>query len=257
MDGQGQTWVLLRGLVREQRHWESFPAVLAARMPGARILCVDLPGNGGHNRETSPPSIAGMLEGARRDLAAQGVSGPVSLLSLSLGGMTAFEWMSRHPQEIERAVLINTSLRAFSPFWERLRPENYGRIVRNLLFSRDRERLERMILEITTNLLPDREPYVRRWTGYANENPVSLPNALRQLWAAARYAAPANPPLCPVLLLNGAGDRLVNPRCSDRIATALNLPLERHATAGHDVALDAGDWLADRVAAFAARTANP
>ncbi len=251
-----QTWVLLRGLVREQRHWEGFPALLAGCLPDARIVCIDLPGNGVHWQQPSPTAVAGMVEGARADLRAQGVAGPYSLLSLSLGGMTTFEWMSRYPEEIARAALINTSLRALSPFWHRLRPQNYGRILRDVVFSRDPERRERMILEITTNLVADREPWVQRWTQYARERPVSLRNALAQLVAAGRYSAPARRPACPVLILNGGADRFVNPLCSDRIAAAMGLPLERHPTAGHDVALDAGDWLAGRVAAFAARTAG-
>jgi len=39
-------WVLLRGLMREQRHWGAFPATLARALPGAAILTPDLPGNG-------------------------------------------------------------------------------------------------------------------------------------------------------------------------------------------------------------------
>lgn len=246
----GRTWVLLRGLVREQRHWEQFPALLAAQLPDDRVLCLDLAGNGVHWREPSPASIPGMLAGARNDLAAAGVSGPVSLLALSLGAMTAFEWMSRYPQEVERAVLLNTSLAAFSPFWHRLRPRNYGRIVRDVLAGGP-ERRERMILEITTNLVADRESYVRRWAGFAADQPVSLRNSLAQLLAAARYRAPAQAPRCPVLLLNGGGDRLVAPRCSQRIADAWQLPLARHPTAGHDLTLDDGAWVARQVAAFA------
>lgn len=50
----GRTWVLLRGLVREQRHWEQFPALLATQLPGDRVLCLDLAGNGVHWRQPSP-----------------------------------------------------------------------------------------------------------------------------------------------------------------------------------------------------------
>lgn len=250
---QPGTWVLLRGLVREQRHWEEFPARLAAALPpGSRVVCIDLPGNGVYWQQRSPSSIAGMVEAARQDLAAQGVPGPVHLLALSLGAMTAFEWMSRYPDEVGGAVLLNTSLSAFSPFWQRLRPRNYLRILRDVLLRRAPEHRERMVLEVSTNLLADREFYVQRWTGYARERPVSVGNSLRQLLAAARYRAPANPPRCPVLLLNGAGDRLVDPRCSDAIAGALHLPLRRHPTGGHDLALDAPDWVVAQVTGFIA-----
>lgn len=254
---QVRTWVLLRGLVREQRHWEQFPGLLEAALPpGSRVVCIDLPGNGEHWQQASPTSIAGMVEGARRDLAARGVDGPVCLLALSLGAMTAFEWMSSHPGEIEAAVLLNTSLSAYSPFWQRLRPRNYLPILHNVLWRRAPEHRERMVLAASTNLLADREFYVRRWTGYAQERPVSIANSLRQLLAAARYRAPANPPQCPVLLLNGAGDRLVDPRCSDAIARALGLPLQRHPTAGHDLALDAPGWVVGQVTGFIAGDAG-
>jgi len=250
---QARTWVLLRGLVREQRHWEQFPSLLAAALPaGSQVVCVDLPGNGEHWQQASPLSIGDMVEAARRDLAERSVHGPVCLLALSLGAMTAFEWMSRHPEEIDGAVLLNTSLSAFSPFWQRLQPRNYLRIVRDVLIRRDPEHRERMILEASTNLVADREFYVRRWTGYARQRPVSISNSLRQLLAAARYRAPQHPPRCPVLLLNGGGDRLVSPACSDAIARALQLPLKRHPTAGHDLALDAPGWVVAQVTAFIA-----
>lgn len=248
---EGQTWVLLRGLIREQRHWESFPAILATRLPpGSRVVMLDLPGNGVHCSEPSALHIADAVDALRRDLAAQQVQGPYSLLALSLGAMTAFEWMSRYPGEVERAVLANTSLSALSPVWHRLRPANWLGIVRHGLFGSPEAR-ERLILGITTNLVPDREVYVRRWVAYAAGRPVSARNAVVQLLSAALYRRPANSPACPVLVLNGAGDRLVDPRCSDRVAAAFGLPLERHPAAGHDLSLDAPDWVAERVAAFA------
>ena len=39
-------WVLLRGLVRESRHWGALPDLLAQALPAHPILCPDLPGNG-------------------------------------------------------------------------------------------------------------------------------------------------------------------------------------------------------------------
>ena len=40
------TWVLLRGLTRESGHWGVLPALLAERLPHARVLTIDLPGAG-------------------------------------------------------------------------------------------------------------------------------------------------------------------------------------------------------------------
>lgn len=253
--GTGETWILLRGLVREQRHWEDFPRVLAGQLPaGSRILAVDLPGNGVRCHEDSPWRIDGMVDGLRADLASRGVQGPFSVVALSLGAMTAFEWMSLYPGEVARAVLINTSLSAYSPFWHRLRPANYGPILRELLFGHDVLTRERLILGITANLAPGLDAVAQRWAGYARERPVSRRNGLVQLASAARYRRPERPPACPVLIVNGGADRLVDPRCSDRIAAVYGLPLERHPTAGHDLALDAPGWLAERIALFGRAT---
>jgi hypothetical protein len=49
------------------------------------------------------------------------------------------------------------------------------------------------------------------WVRLRQSQPVSRANALRQLAAALRYRPPATPPSVPLLLLSGAGDRLVHP----------------------------------------------
>ena len=54
------TWVLLRGLTREQRHWGGFPKLLAEQLPGAHIVALDLPGNGRLCAQTSPATVPEM-----------------------------------------------------------------------------------------------------------------------------------------------------------------------------------------------------
>lgn len=236
------TWVFLRGLIRQHRHWEEFPAKFQAAFPEATVLALDLPGNGDLCDRESCTSVAEMAEAVREQLAAHGVAGPVRLLAISLGGMVGIEWMHRHPEEIERAVLINTSLRGLSRFGERLRPENYGDILRSLLFHSRLER-EKLILDLTTNLYPHKLALAEKWAGYARAQPSRRLNALRQLFAAATYHAPACRPHEHVLLLQSLGDHLVNPVCSTRIADCWRWPLVSHPTAGHDLTLDDGDWV--------------
>jgi pimeloyl-ACP methyl ester carboxylesterase len=114
------------------------------------------------------------------------------------------------------------------------------------VFSRNRVRKETAILEITSNL---REPeflhqLAETWAEYAREHPVSLRNSLRQLLAAMRFRAPAAlPESVPVLIINGAGDRLVSPACSLALSQAWDLPIKCHPQAGHDLPLDAPQWL--------------
>jgi len=246
-----QVWVLLRGLVREHRHWGGFPAQLQAALPGSVILTPDMPGNGSRCRETSPATVDGMVAALRAELAAGGVAGPVHVLALSLGAMVATQWRARYPEEIARCVLVNTSMRPFSPFYQRLRWRNYPAIVRELVLGNAASR-EALILRLTSARHGDDAVLRRQWQAWQQACPVTRANALRQLLAASRYRAPVTGMGGPLLILNGAADRLVDPRCSERLAQAWRVPLQTHPEAGHDLPLDEGEWVADQVASWAA-----
>ena len=89
------SWVLLRGLMREQRHWGRFPGELAQVLPAEHIVTPDLPGNGEQHALRSATTVAEMVEFCRADLRARGVPAPWSLLALSLGGI-AMVWTDRY-----------------------------------------------------------------------------------------------------------------------------------------------------------------
>ncbi|MDQ8036188.1 MAG: alpha/beta hydrolase [Pedobacter sp.] len=235
-------WVFLRGLIRQHRHWEDFPNQFQKAFPDARIILLDLPGNGDLWEHESPSSVADMVESVREQLDRQQVRGAVHVLALSLGAMVAIEWMERYPCDIERAVLMNTSLRGMSSFTERLRSENYPDIFKSLISNSKVER-EKLILDISTNLYKDKEALAQKWVGYADAHPTSRMNGLRQLFAAGTYKAPAARPHEHVLILQSLADHLVNPVCSTRIADTWRWPMVSHPSAGHDLTLDDGDWV--------------
>ncbi|MBI5269832.1 MAG: alpha/beta hydrolase [Burkholderiales bacterium] len=245
------SWVLLRGLTRDSRHWDDLPARLQAALPaGTVVRALDAAGNGARWRERSPGTVAAMTEDARASLVGLGLRGPVRLLALSLGAMVAVDWAARHPQELAGAVLVNTSLRPFSAAHERLRWGRWPAVAGALLRRPDAESLERLVLRLTSarpRTAEETDALVARWAGWRDEAPVSAANAMRQLWAAARFRAPTQPPDVPLRVLVGAGDRLVHPRCSERLAAAWGLPLQRHPWAGHDLPLDDPGWVVQAV----------
>ena len=104
------TWILLRGLTREARHWGSFKNQFGKRLAPDKATALDLPGNGEFYQQPSPTSVNAMVDFGRGQLLAQGVKPPYSLLAMSLGGMVASDWAQRFPQEVDRLVLINTSV---------------------------------------------------------------------------------------------------------------------------------------------------
>lgn len=246
-----ETWVLLRGLVRERRHWEGFDARLAARL-GARVITPDLPGNGARNEEPSPLTIGAMVDALRGTLRDEGVSGPVFVLAQSLGGMVTVEWMRAHPEDIRGAVLVNTSLRGISPSHHRFRPHNLPALARRYFVDRGVLGKERLLLELTLAMREDLPDIAARWARFAEDRPVSFANTLRQLAAAARFRAPTEPPPGPMLVVCGARDRLVEPACSLALAGRWGVPIEVHPRGGHDLSVDDPAWLVDRIAAFRA-----
>lgn len=242
------TWVFLRGLTRESRHWGSFVDEFAQALPGSRVVALDVPGNGHLNSFPSPTRVPAMVAHCRTQLALRQVDGPVRLLGMSLGAMVAVAWAQAHPQEVVSQVLINTSLRPFSPFYQRLRPANYGVLMRLMLSRASDEDWERAVLRLTSNHWANQpEAVLPQWLALRAANPVSRANALRQLLAAARYRAPVTPPVVPTLLLASEHDQLVSVNCSKTVARVWRTPLRLHPSAGHDLPLDDGPWVAAQV----------
>lgn len=242
------TWVLLRGLTREARHWGEFANRLADRLGSTdEVVALDLPGNGSLHGCQSPSSIPGMATACREELARRGMEPPYVFVGMSLGGMVALHGAYAYADEVIGCVLINSSLRSHSSFWQRLRPSNYPQLCRFFLPGLSPLERERQVLRMTSADPKRHEGVAEHWAAMATQQPVSRPNALRQLLAAARYRPPAKAPARPLLLLASAGDRLVSPSCSQRLASDWQLPLRMHPTAGHDLTLDDPHWAVQQI----------
>ena len=246
------TWVLLRGLTRETRHWGGFAAQLAARLSPSSVTALDLPGNGEFYQQPSPKSVTAMVEFARQQLLAQGIKPPYNLLAMSLGGMVATDWALRYPLEVARLVLVNTSMRPFSSMAERLRPGNWPQL--GLLAARwpDNDYAESTIHQLTCNQTAHRDEDLALWRQIRKSAPVSSANALRQLLAAARFTCAEQTPRCPALVLSSGADQLVNPVCSTQLAKAWQTEHRSHPWAGHDLPHDDAQWVVEQVASWSA-----
>lgn len=245
------TWVLLRGLARESRHWGDFARRLKMRLPpDDSVVAIDLPGNGVLHAEASPTRVADMVAAGRARLATQRAAGPCAIIALSMGGMVAVEWAYLHPDEISGCVLINSSFGGLAPPWRRLQPGSYVPLLKLLWLGTKTLARERRILELTSADAPRHTALPNRWAAIYAGCPVSTKNTLRQLAAAARYRAPPGPAPVPLLVLAAALDRLVSPHCSRAAAMHWAMPLQLHPSAGHDLPLDDPDWVIERLLAW-------
>lgn len=248
MDAGLNTWVFLRGLSRESRHWGDFVGQFQQAQPDSRVVTLDLPGNGQLNQQRSPRRVQDMVAHCRAQLAARQIAPPYHVLAMSLGAMVAVAWAQAYPREVAANVLINTSMRPFNPFHQRLRPANYGALLQLALLGAAPEVWERTILRLTSNhasvdVLP-------LWLALRGDRPVSRGNALRQLAAAAGFRASGAQPGVPTLLLASAQDHLVSVECSKTLARHWQCELRLHPSAGHDLPLDDGPWVAAQVRAW-------
>lgn len=244
-------WVLLKGMKQDQRHWVGVPEALA-EASGGDVLCLDLPGVGTEAGRPSPWTVDEMAADVRRRFVEQRPhDGPWGVIGLSLGGMVAMAWAARWPDDLARVALGNTSGGGASRPRHRLRPTAWRTLAR-LPLVRDVRRRERGVLDlITTTADAERkDALAARNAALHREIPFGRAKLARQLAAAATFRAPRKLPQ-PVLVLVGRGDQMVDPRCSDDLARRFDADLAVHPEAGHDLGVDAGDWLVTSIASWA------
>ena len=255
-------WLLIRGLGREARHWGDFPEQMKKMMEEefgeTRVDAIDLPGAGRFSEMRAPITMLGLTEFVRekhleiRERQRQMGFTPASktyLLAVSLGGMVAAQWMDRWPNDLQGCVLVNTSFKGFSPMFKRLSPPALQHLFR-IFSAKEVVKAELGVLRMVSNRPEIYEDTARDWAKLQMDRPVSFENFARQLLAAATFSTALERPACPVLVLNSAKDRMVDPSCSRVIAERWNLPLVQHPTAGHDLPLDDGPWIIEQTRAF-------
>ncbi|NOT83808.1 MAG: alpha/beta hydrolase [Methylococcaceae bacterium] len=236
--------LLIRGLMREQRHWGDFIRVLQLQFPLADIITLDLPGNGHLYESASPKTIADMTEALRQQLTPLQRASPLNLIALSMGGMIAIDWMARYPKEIATGVLINTSVGHYAPFYQRLRWQNYL-IFLKMGWQSPAQR-EQAILGLTSNFERDNAELLKNWQCWQQQYPVSGENAFNQLLASALFN-PIKKPLHPLLIITSTADHLVDYYCSVRLHQAWQTAFAQHDTAGHDLPLDDPLWVSQMI----------
>ncbi|UPW20625.1 alpha/beta hydrolase [Agarivorans sp. TSD2052] len=232
----------MRGLIRERRHWGAIYSVLSRLFPSRPILSFDIPGNGSMAHLKSASTIAELRQSLRIQLRLQAMSiSSIDIVAISLGGMLALDWQHNYPNEINSIVLINSSNARFSPFFHRLSWRSYHRIILALASRTIRQRQQR-ILCLTSNAVYRHQDTLNQWVEWAGQSPTSLSNACYQLKAAATFNFPHQPKV-PTLIVSSKQDRLVNSACSEALACHWKVNHKQHPTAGHDLPLDAPDWL--------------
>lgn len=240
-------FLLVRGLARETGHWGPFTDLLRDQPYCHRLHLIDLPGAGRFHKLTSPLTIGENAEFILTQLPEK-CERPLCVIAISLGAMVSIE-MALRQQRFHSLVLMNTSVANLSPVHHRLQLQNWKKIV-NIVKSQDLQSRELEILRMVSQR-PELWPkWSAEFASMAERRPMAVSNFLRQLIAASLYRVPEKGPECPILLLSSLGDRTVDPSCSEDLAEHWQLPLRTHPSAGHDLPLDAPEWVLEQIEDF-------
>jgi len=241
-----KTWVLIRGLTREARHWYHFTPALAQYFPNTTILTPDLPGCGKRYKERAPIHVKDAVERVRDTLT---IEGPIGIIGTSLGGMVALEWAHRYPGEVERIVIVNSSSRSTSPMHHRFTPSGLSIVWTSFRHARNSQKREEAILKVTSTRHYANKPLIANFATFADTRPMTRFNAWRQVVMAWRFALPDIHGI-PLLCASAPNDKLVKSSCHRAIAKHYDARLVENCLAGHDLALDEPMWLAKQIALF-------
>lgn len=235
----GADIVLIRGLFRGKHHWGPFTEKLQTVFPHKKIVAVDIPGCGELSSEMSPCSIEAMVESIRSQLAFEA---KVDIISLSMGGMIALKWAEMYPSEVSSVVCINTSAKGFSPFYQRLRPKNYLKIL--CAFWASPFQREFLIYSLVSNKKMDLD-VVSHWAAIGRQHPMKRVNFVRQLLAALKFSVKR--PDCRLLFISSIQDGLVSYQATQAMAIRWQVELIKNEQDGHDIPLDNPSWLCEQL----------
>lgn len=242
-----RTLVLLRGLTRGCNHWADFPKQLNQAFPDVKLAFIDLAGNGLRTNESSPITIKTALQDIRNQVKRQGIAFPIDILALSLGGMITLQWLNDFPDEINQAIVINSSHSKLSKTSERMRPSTIAKLVTGVLLPASLR--ERIIYSVTSNHLLNTN-ITNQWVLEANTHTVSRLNFIRQVFIARSFTTNLRINKKQLLLLASSSDRLVNASSSKALAKKTGADLKTNKMAGHEITLDDPDWVINHAASF-------
>jgi 3-oxoadipate enol-lactonase len=214
----GRPWlVLVQGLGFDGTGWAPVLGTLGRRM---RLVLVDNRGSGRSTPTTRGFSVAAMSDDVRAVLDDAGIA-RAHLLGISLGGMIAQEVAVRHPERIDRLILVSTT-----PGW----PSGYPMPSASLALLASSRRLPPEVAlrrnvenALSPRTVAQRPELVDQLVDHERAHLPDLMSWRAQLLAGAGYAGQRRQTrICaPTLVVHGDDDGVVDPRNGALLASRI------------------------------------
>lgn len=214
--GSGLPVVLLHAFPLSRAMWQPQRGMLADL---CRLITPDLPGFGGSPLLGDTPSVDGMADAVAETLDSLGITGPIVLGGLSMGGYVAFAFARKYPDRLAGLILADT----------RAEPDddaakaNRDKLIGLASTSPASTIIDQMLPKLLGTSTPDRRPdlveLVRRIG--AEQRPAGILAAVQAL-----RDRPDSRPLLreirvPTLVLVGREDVLTPPAMAESMAKGI------------------------------------
>ena len=126
-EGHGPPLVFVHGFPLDHTMWRH---QIAEFRGTHRVLAVDLPGFGKSTVPRAELSLIGLADQVAEFLDQIGVTEPVTLCGLSMGGSIAIQFALRHPGKLSGLILCDCRAAADAPEAQKMRHELAGRVLK-------------------------------------------------------------------------------------------------------------------------------
>jgi len=249
---------LIIGLTKESTHWDdTFLKTIKEKFKTNDIIAIDLPGSGKYLDQKSPMNLKRIVRNTRLNYKKCFKDDTNNILiSISLGGMVGTAWLEQFPDDFDKFVIINSSLKNYSSIYKRTLPWAMKRLF-GVFFASTPENKEHKVLELCSNNSEVYDHVKTKWVKIAKERPMGRINMVKQILAGATYNSNYKPNL-PLLIIAARHDKIVHYSCSENLHKNWggNLQMIEGDHIGHAAHIDAPVELATIIYDWAKKQAN-
>jgi pimeloyl-ACP methyl ester carboxylesterase len=246
--GDPPATLLLHGIGNYGRYWDFFAEAIAGRL---RLVATDARGHGESGRPADGYASEDFVADATAVLDALAIDRAL-VVGHSMGGTHAIRLAAAHPDRVERLVVVDAGPEPMPEGGERARRLSLERPERFEYANDALAYLRRTSPGYSEEVYANRMRWLFRedagdvvWRSSRDALALIMSGARGDLWDALRAIR------CPVLLVRGTRSNVLSADVAQRMLKTLADGRLIELDAGHNVALDRPNELADGIVAFA------